>query len=1138
MITLESGEVVSPQPKPKTLWIFLNCFTMTDRPPRRMCDLRRLLLGILSVPPVLSSTVFADDAENFFESRIRPVFVEHCIDCHGRDEQSGGLRLDSADYLTAGGAGGPVIQPGHPDTSRLIQAVRRSEDLAMPPDEELTPQQVRALEQWVSMGAPWPDSAALLQTQSVDVASHWGFQPVRAVHPPETQWDWVHNPIDAFILRRLNQKDLRPSPEADLRILIRRVSYSITGLPPSADDVKRFRRDNNDHEAYERLVERLLASPAYGEHWARHWLDVARYSDTKGYVYAREERRWLHAWSYRDWVIQSLNSDMPYDRFLLLQLAADQVPDRRPDDLAAMGFLTLGRRFLGVTREIMNDRIDVITRGTMGLTVACARCHDHKYDPVPTEDYYSLYGILHSCEERLVELPADCPPPHDWQKELNFRHDKFQTEYDEARKKTADRVRQRVGDYLAAQTRLHTLPAEGFDQVLLPDDLFPAFIRRWDDYLRRMKRTQDPVFVHWHTFAELSAEEFPHTAARVLDHLRRLPADQINPRIVQRFSKPPVSFSDVIDYYSAALTAVHEASDSARSQATAGDNCYRLPDDADEQLRRVLYGPDSPCEVPAEHLVHTEHLFDLATLENLWKYQGEFDRWIHSADHQPRYALTLADRRVPSAPRVFLRGNPLTPGDPVPRQFLSLLAGDNRSPFKKGSGRYELAQAITDPSNPLTARVIVNRVWARHFGQGLVTTPSDFGLRAECPSHPDLLDWLTLDFINHSWSLKHLHRRILLSAVFRQTSSDPEDFSLRRRAETQDPSNRLLWKMPLHRLTFEEFRDSILTVSGELDTRPGGRPAPLFANRPTLHRTVYGEIDRQFFPAALRVFDVANPDIHIPQRSETTVPQQALFYMNHPLVQDRARYLARATSSAPSRADRVQRLFEQILQRPAQQAEIRDSLSLVEQAAATTPALPPLTVYDWSYLRGSYNQKTQKIVDTQKLPHFTGSAWQGGPKWPDGKLGWVQLTAAGGHPGNDRKHAAIRRWTSRCDMTVSIESKLVHEAQPGDGVRAFIVSSRHRLLSSETVHRQSADLNSDSIRVMAGDTIDFAVDIGDILNSDQFLWDITIRKSVDGTRETVWNAANDFIAPAQPPLQPWEQLAHVLLCSNEFLFVD
>jgi hypothetical protein len=1001
----------------------------------------------------------------------------------------------------------------------------------MPPDEEpLSAQQIAALERWVQLGAPWPASSAPLASNNNKARDHWAFLPVREPAVPAVEnAARVRMPIDNFVLAKLAAAQLSPSPEADRRTLIRRASYALTGLPPSSAEVAQFVADD-DPQAYEKLVERLLASPDYGQQWARHWLDVARYSDTKGYVYAREERFWIHAWPYRDWVAAAMNSDMPYDRFLLLQLAADQVDDRRPEDLAAMGFLTLGRRFLGVKHDIIDDRIDVVTRGTMGLTVGCARCHDHKYDPIPTADYYSLYGVFDSCAERVVPLDQAAIDANDaFAKELQQRLARLQAETAKQRAEAAVRVRSRLREYLAAQTDLEKWPPEGFDQILQPADLFPSFVRRWAAHLRDAKRTADPVFAHWHAYAALPADRFARAAAEVkLDTLT-------NPLVAQAFATPPRSFAEVVDRYVQLLADIDSRWQAALAAAakTGAPRPSGLDDPPAEALRSVLYGPTAPCEVPDEPIVHTESYFPTSVCENLWKLQGEVDRWIIQSNQ--RYALTLVDRARPSEPRIFRRGNPKQTTDDVPRQFVSLLRGADDKPFAHGSGRLELAQAIIDPANPLTARVIVNRVWAHHFGRGLVATPSDFGTRAQAPLHPELLDWLAARFVAEGWSLKKLHRWIMLSSTYRQAATGPTDDAALAAAVRVDPANRLLWRMNQRRLSFEEFRDSLLAVSGQLDRSAGGKPVNIFNPPFPKRRTLYGLVDRQFLPGTLRMFDFANPDLHIPERSETTVPQQALFLLNHPLVLEQTRALAQS-SQKDSPAATVAALFQAAYQRPPTDDELADAIAFVRREEPQL-AKARATAADWQYGYGALDEQTQRVTGFTALPHFNGAAWQGGQQWPDAKLGWVQLTAEGGHPGNTRTHASVRRWIAPRAMTVRIASKLTHDAAPGDGIRAFLVSSRAGKLQSVAIHQKQMDLNVDLLAVEAGETIDFVVDIGDVLNSDQYLWTATITPAGDESA-VAWDSRADFPAGAASSLTPWEQFAQILLCTNEFLFVD
>ncbi len=1069
----------------------------------------------------------ADDADAF-EKEVRPLLVENCRKCHGAEKQKGGLRVDSRKALVDGGESGPAVVPGRPDKSLLIDAVRHQGELRMPPNGTLLEGQVAALERWVAAGAPWPAEAPVVERGDEARRRHWAFQPVRdAPLPPVRRADWCRTPIDDFVLARLEAAGLGPSPPADRRTLIRRASYDLTGLPPSPEEVDAFVADR-DPDAFARVVDRLLASPHHGEQWARHWLDVARYSDTKGYVYAREERFFVQAPAYRDWVVKAFNDDMPYDRFLLLQVAADRIaPGDRPA-LAAMGFLTLGRRFLGVTRDIIDDRIDVLTRGTMGLTVGCARCHDHKFDPIPTSDYYSLYGVFQNCTERMeaVGEPADASGA--FRKELDRRREALRAGLASSRAEASGRVRERVADYLMAQRDLQAFPQEGFDVVVGKADLVPAFVRRWQAYLAAAAKGDDPVFRAWRRFVALRDDEFAGRAAEVSRDLQKTPG--LNPLVARAFAEPPATIRQVAERYGKLLAEVDRR---ARGRDEA------VPDADSDALRQILYGPRSPCTVPDEGIVDIEWFFDTDTIVAMWKLQGEVDRWLIGSPAAPPYAVALVDREEAREPRVFRRGDPASPGDEVTRHFLSAIAGPDPKPFTVGSGRLELARAIVDRGNPLTARVWVNRVWMHHFGAGLVRTPSDFGLRAEPPSHPELLDWLANRLIKEGWSTKALHRMILLSAAYQQRSDAPADARKREQALGVDPANRLLWRMNPHRLTFEEARDTALTASGELDRRVGGRATELFPGGETnVRRTLYGLVDRQFLSGVLRIFDFANPDLHIPSRSETTVPQQALFALNHPFLAGRAKVMAgRVRDSRPEEAVRL--LYRAAYQREPTSAQVRAGLAFLDLAGDEPESTPSPETLAWSYGFGAIDPCNSRVTGFRPLPHFNGSAWGGGPKWPDPELGWIQLTAQGGHAGNDLQHAAIRRWTAARDTTVSITSTASHEEAPGDGIRCWIVSSRDGVLKSAAIHRAKARLDVGPIEVEAGDTIDFVVDFRDGLNSDVYLWAPQIRE-VEPSRgaRANWDAARDFIGPAAPRLTPIEQLAQVILMANELLFVD
>ena len=1081
----------------------------------------------------------AQDETDFFETQIRPLLVEHCVACHGPRRQEGSLRLDSKAALLNGGESGPAAISGNPNDSRIVHAIEYTDDLQMPPTGQLPAAHIKALRHWIQIGLPWPESAAPLQPDAA--VHHWAFQPIRNPVVPQIPDHPTATPVDAFIHQSLHQAGLTMSPEADRRTLIRRACYSLTGLPPTPAEVEQFTADP-DPRALQKLIDRLLESRAHAEHSARHWLDIARYSDTKGYVYGREERFWVHAWNYRNWVIEAFAQDLPYDRFLLLQLAADQVPDSRPEDLAAMGFLTVGRRFLGVRRDIIDDQIDVVCRGTMALTVGCARCHDHKYDPIPTADYYSLYGVFDSSREALHSLPATDPVSAEfvgtWQLKANAANAVLQAR----RETTAARIRSRVADYLAAQLDLSRYPEAGFDQILAPTDLLPSFVHRWRDTLQQAARVQDPVFAAWHAFSVLSDQEFTAKAPSVHSQLLQLPPEQLNSRVRTVFVTPPANFTDVIQRYGQLFQQVDQEWQAIVEEARSAQKPAPVqhPDAVAEPLRQLLYNPTGPCFVPDEPVVSTEYDFDTGTCNELWKQQVELERLILNAPSQPAFAVILKDRAVPVQPRILQRGDPARRGDEVPRQFLSLLSGPERRPFQHGSGRLELAEAIIAPTNPLTARVIVNRVWARHFGTGLVTSTGDFGLRSDAPSHPELLDWLAAWFIREGYSLRKLHRLLLNSAVWRQQSNGPSNPAALKTALDRDPANRLLWRMHNRRLSFEELRDSLLAVSGQLDPAPLRKPQDLFVAPYPKCRTIYGLVDRQFLPGTLRIFDFANPDLHIPQRSETTVPQQALFLMNHPFVLQQARdFAGKAATHSNSASHQIQHLFQLALHRSPLPAEHSAALELLNQPSPATES-PPATATAWSYGFGRIDEAAGKVIDFQTLPHFSGTAWQGGPAFPDPTLGWVQLTAAGGHPGNDLAHACIRRWTAPRDLTISIHSTLTHEPEPGDGIRAFIVSSRSGVLATTVVHHQQSQPSVAEIPVVAGETLDFLVDIREQLNSDQFLWNIVLQEtaSTPATSQLTWSSTADFPKPPNPELTPLQQLAHILLCSNEFLFVD
>lgn len=1112
---------------------------------------RARLPALQLVLSLLGSAAFASSRETagieFFEKHVRPVFVEHCHQCHSAEAEKlkGGLLLDTKDGLLKGGDSGPALVPGEPDKSLLIKAIRYTdENLQMPPKgKKLTSEQIAHLEAWIKMGAPDPRVAKAKIAETKNAGDHWAFKPIKTPPVPRVKnVRWGQSPIDHFIVEKLEARGIAPNPPADKRTLVRRATYGLTGLPPTAQDIDDFLKDKSS-EAFPRVVDRLLNSPQYGERWGRYWLDIARYADTKGYVF-EEERRYPYSFTYRDYVIRSFNEDLPFDQFIIHQVAADLLPlgdDKRP--LAALGFLTLGRRFLNNQPDIIDDRIDVVTRGFMGLTVTCARCHDHKYDPIPTKDYYSLYGVFASCSE-----PSDKPLlgkdalPKDYSAYVAER-EKRETELKKYREDqeaiVRARLRARVGDYLLAAHEASKLTDKGKQEALARErKLGPAVLERWMASLKKWRDENSPIFVPWFSYSTLVETNFATQAKEVKW------TNSINPLVSAAFAEPPESLKQAAERYTALFTNVdHQwkelVSQSEKAKSTAsGPNASpptALPDRSAEDLRQILYADSSPLNLNDDEY---RRLFDTPVSQKLRALRRKIDELDATHPGAPPKAMALVDNPTPHNPRVFIRGNANNHGPEVPRQFLEVLAGPNRKPFEKGSGRLELAQAIASPDNPLTARVIVNRVWTYHFGAPLVRTPSDFGFRSEPPSHPELLDYLAARFIQEGWSLKNLHRLIMLSSVYQQSSEHNP------RAAKEDPGNQLLWRMNRKRLDFESMRDTFLALGGGIDFAIGGRPVELTTEPFTGRRTVYGFVERQNLPGLFRTFDFASPDTTSPQRFATTVPQQALFLMNSPfVVQQAGKLIARPeVKRAAAEDEKLQQLHRICFQR----APDKDELTLAKRFLQTQSTNNQATIElpFWQYGWGEFDGKTRRTKSFTALPHFTSYAWQGSTNLPDPQLGWVLLNADGGHPGNDQQHAAIRRWIAPRDGAITISGELHHPEQKGDGVRARIVSSATGIAGEWTAFHSKTATPVDKLQVKRGDIIDFITDCRESVSHDSFTWSPRVKyiaTSAARDERSEWDAKTDFAGPPKEKpksLDAWQKYAQVLLLANETMFVD
>jgi hypothetical protein len=904
-----------------------------------VCTFGSLAFGVSAQQPQARGAAGATPTKEqieFFESRIRPIFSNNCYKCHSpaNGTAQSGLELDWKGGWEAGGLAGPVIVPGDPDKSLLIQAVRYTDtSLQMPPGGKLSTSQVNDLVTWVRMGAPDPRTTrpAVAVSYGGSGKNHWAFKPVSRPTPPAVKnTAWGANEIDRFVLSALEANGMSGSERADKRTLIRRVYFDLIGLPPTPDQAAAFLADAAPN-AFEKVVDSLLASPHYGERWGRHWLDVARYSDTKGQFNRRigESPIYPYAWTYRDYVIKAFNDDLPYDQFIREQLAADRLVDKKnPAPLAALGFLTLGDHFNGMAADVINDRIDVTSKAFLGLTVSCARCHNHKFDPIPQADYYSLYGIFSSSIEP-AQRPMIAPPGASHAEYLVKRQ-----EMDARISALRDQgIKELFGDYRrqgAVYMLATTMPERQRAAYLSKNGADPALLENWTSLTRPSFRAGAPVFGIWSALARIPAERFERQAPRVLSAMeqrdRETRAPEVSPLVLKAFGRTPRNHAEAAATYGKLLARTDAEWERLMSSVLDRALLRFLPRRAENQL---------------VNLYNQSELLELVE------------------PGAPPRAHVMVDGPKPADAPILVRGQIETPGEVVPRRFLEVLSGANRPRFDDGSGRLDLAKAIADTRNPLTARVLVNRVWQHHFGEGFVSTPDDLGNQSSPPAHPELLDWLATRFMADGWSIKKLHKLMLMSATWQQNSRNNPEFA------AKDPFNRMLWRANVRRLEFEPLRDSILSIGGTLDLAVGGHPidleggtrAPQGRGRgrgrgsvadqlpADPRRSVYGFIDRADMAEVLNTFDYPNPNATMGKRYETIVPQQALFLMNSPLVIEQVRNVVNrdAFREAASDEARISLLYELFFQRPPRDEEIRAGQEFVAAfqptaASRTEPA--------------------------------------------------------------------------------------------------------------------------------------------------------------------------------------------------------
>ena len=883
------------------------------------------------------------ESMEFFRDEVLPLLQSRCYSCHSHEagKSKGGLVVDSQTGLTTGGQSGPAIAKGDAEASLIIRAVRGKDDevSAMPPEEKLTDAEIGVLVRWINSGAPdsrVPKSTiAPIEQIWKDAEGHWSFQPLTQPEVPAARSDSSSsNPIDRFVDAKLQSLNYTMAPAAKAQQLIRRAYFDLIGLPPTLDDIRAFEKEyaNNPSAAMESLVDRLLESPQYGERWARHWMDVARYSDVSGGMKNQgRDDRLPFAFTYRDYLIRSFNSDKPYNRFVMEQLAADQLDLEDKRDLAATAFIAIGS-VAGTEEERIAERIDTVMQTFQGLTVGCARCHDHKFDPIPTEDYYSLRGVIASTSELGTAIRAelvnneDCPIIED------VSDPELRKQYEDAVATAEKELREyEDGVWLPKekQWRIDTpkyldamaltakerggLSAQDYVRSRLDRSVFGA----WNQLINRANKKSSPEFAPWVALNRLGPDQFTAKFDKTMETLR---SSNINKLVMDSIAEAkPKSMKDVARVYGELFTKANEQWE--KELEIAGRESKNPPTalaDADlEALRAYLYDPGMPpCR--ASNKVRDAFGNNDNKLNKLTK--SLLDAKFHHPG-APVRAMGVKDKAEPSDSPVFVRGEPDQATDKVPRRFVSIVAGKEAPAFTKGSGRLEWAEAIAAPTNPLTARVIVNRVWMYHFGKGIVETTGDFGLQTPKPAHADLLEWLATTFIEDGWSLKKLHKRILLSATWQQSSAEHPQYE---QLVTADPENTLVWRQNLKRLEFEPLRDSILFVTGNLDSTLHGRSLPLLSDPKANRRTVYAIIDRTTLPTVLSTFDVPNPNLTQGERFVSTVSPQALFLMNNAFVAHNVRLLARSEefTKLPEDDTRIKWLYEKILHREASSSEI------------------------------------------------------------------------------------------------------------------------------------------------------------------------------------------------------------------------
>ena len=1062
--------------------------------------------------------------------------MEHCYECHSEKagKRKGDLLLDRPSGWLEGGQSGPAVVPGKINDSLLSLAIsHEDEDMAMP-KEKLPQGMINVLNRWIQMGAPGPrkvlKDSEFSQLGDQDflfqkAKTHWSFQPVKRPQLPKAAEGESKNPIDLLVNAKLKEKGLQLAEPANKRTLLRRLSYDLTGLPPTKAEVDAF-VSNKSPKAYLKQVDRLLASPHFGERWGRYWLDVARYADTREWQAAGIDSRYPFAYTYRDYVIRAYNEDLPYDQFLKQQIAADFYTEKKDDpSLAALGFLTVGSRFRNNEDEIANDRIDVVTRGIMGLTVACARCHDHKYDPIPTADYYALHSVFRSVKDienyPTIETDIDLSPEQisDYQKK-RAKALKEKTDYqNDLAKKARAEFRKRPGDYLSAIYDMSIARKETVQKLISGGKYSESVLTPIGAKIARIpiekKYLRDPF---WGAVAHLvkkPEKQFPSALAQFLANEKQ----KIHPVVKTSLKEnSPKNGKELLELYGSVFKtafATPEANGAILQHVNDEKGlCYIAPKEALNATR-----------------IQGKGRRKIADLDNLVRNLD--------AEHRaaPPRAMVVEEAAIWPA-RIYNRGDRANRGDLVDRKFLSVFGGAPLA--EKKSGRKEIAEEIASANNSFTTRTAVDRIWRSLFGKSLIPSSGDMGLQAGEPSNPELLDFLAADFVANGWSNKKLIRKIVLSATYRQSS----DF--RPEAAKVDPENKLYWRQELRRLDFEAMRDSILTAAGNLDLTAGGRAVEITSPPYTNRRTVYAYIDRVNLDDLFATFDFPSPMQSVTERPQTLVPQQALYGMNDGFVIAQARLLSRQLQNIKEgkvRVERIKRLYHQIYQRDPDPDELRMANQFIDLAIEGQEVKNQSA---WQYGYGDPAPNTPPEQRFTEFPYYSAAdqAYRFAKAFPHPKWRFLDVSRIGGHTGKSPAISPIRRWTAPYAGKFKIDTEIVHMREGGDGIRAHIISDKKGHLKNVEMHNETKRLSIAEIQLEAGEVLDFIVDCKSNPSSDSFRQTVNIdwlrgeNMYPEAGTITSWDSQGDFTSPPPPPLNGWEQMAHALFMTNEFLYIE